>query len=50
MYEVTDHVIDNIFSTPPAAEAQFEVSFSYEGYRITLEQNGSMQLLKTETG
>lgn len=49
MYDVADHVIDHIFSTPPADEAQFEVSFSYEGYRITLEQNGSVQLLKTET-
>lgn len=49
MYEVTDHVIDHIFSEPPAPEAQFQVSFSYEGYRITVEQNGNVQLVDTET-
>lgn len=49
MYDVADHVIDNLFSQPPAPEAQFQVSFSYEGYRITVEQNGALQLMKVGT-
>lgn len=35
-----DHVVDEIFQDPPAPEAQVEVRFTYEGYRITVEQDG----------
>ena len=35
-----DGVLDHLFSDPPAPEAQMEVAFTYEGYRITIEQNG----------
>ncbi|NIB99289.1 HalOD1 output domain-containing protein [Halobacterium sp. R2-5] len=49
MYDIADHVLDHLFSTPPAPEAQFKVSFSYEGYRITVEQNGAAELIDTET-
>ncbi len=35
-----DDVLDAVFSNPPAPEAQVQVTFSYEGYRITVEQNG----------
>lgn len=49
MYEIADHIIDHLFSTPPASEAQFKVSFSYEGYRITVDQEGALELMNTET-
>lgn len=45
-YEHLDHVIDEIFSHPPVPEAQVEITFTYEGYRITVEQNGSAQFVK----
>ncbi|WP_049894469.1 HalOD1 output domain-containing protein [Salinarchaeum sp. Harcht-Bsk1] len=40
MHDCVDGVLDHIFSTPPSPEAQIEITFSYEGYRITVEQNG----------
>ncbi|WP_323675752.1 HalOD1 output domain-containing protein [Halorubellus sp. PRR65] len=39
-WERFDHVVDEIFENPPAPEAQVEVRFTYEGYRITVEQDG----------
>ena len=47
IYECIDHMIDHIFSEPPAPEAQVRVEFSYEGYRITVEQNGHAEFVKT---
>jgi len=47
IYECIDHMIDHIFSVPPAPEAQVRVEFSYEGYRITVEQNGHAEFVKT---
>lgn len=48
MYECVDGVLDHIFSNPPAPEAQMQVEFSYEGYRITVEQNGAAKFIKTD--
>lgn len=36
-----DGMLDDLFSDPPVPEAQMEIEFSYEGYRITIEQNGN---------
>lgn len=47
-YKCVDGVLTEIFSTPPSPEAQMQVEFSYEGYRITIEQNGSTKFVKTE--
>ena len=44
MYERIDHMLDKLFSDPPATEAQVEVTFSYHGYRITAKQDGSVIL------
>ena len=41
IYDCIDHVVDHVFSNPPAPDAHVQVSFSYEGYRITLEQDGT---------
>lgn len=48
MYGCVDGVLDNIFTNPPAPEAQMMVKFSYETYRITIEQDGSATFVKTE--
>lgn len=40
IYGCIDHVVDHIYSDPPAPEANVEVSFDYEGYRVTMRQDG----------
>lgn len=47
MYECVDGVLDNLFSNPPNPEAQMEIEFSYETYRITIEQSGAAKFVKT---
>jgi len=49
MYECVDGMLDELFSTPPADEAQMEVTFSYANYRITVEQDGFAEFIKTQT-
>jgi len=44
-YDCIDHVLDGIFSNPPAPEAAIRIEFSYEGYRITVEQDGSAEFV-----
>lgn len=41
LYDCIDHIIDNIFSEPPRDEADVEISFNYEGFRITINQDGN---------
>jgi len=48
MWECTDDVLDHLFSNPPSPEAQMQIEFSYEEYRITVEQNGSARFIKTD--
>ncbi|ELZ19918.1 hypothetical protein C475_21509 [Halosimplex carlsbadense 2-9-1] len=45
MYDQVDHMIDHLFSTPPARDAQVQVEFTFEGYRITVDQDGSARFL-----
>ncbi|MDS0296390.1 HalOD1 output domain-containing protein [Halogeometricum luteum] len=40
------HILDHLFSNPPAPEAQVEITFTYEGYRITVGQSGRAQFVK----
>lgn len=47
MYGCVDGILDNLFSKQPAPEAQTEVEFSYEDYRITIEQDGTAKFVKT---
>jgi len=49
MYERIDHIIDKIFEEPPVDAAQVEVSFSYHGYRITIDQEATVTLRKLGT-
>lgn len=46
MYKCLDHMLDKLYSDPPDDEAQVEVTFSYNGYRVTAEQNGTVLLRK----
>ena len=46
MYEHVDHILDHMFTTPPSPKAQVEITFSYGGYRITVEQNGGAKFVQ----
>lgn len=46
MYGCIDGVLDHLFSDPPAPEAQLSIEFSYEGYRIKVEQDGTATFVK----
>lgn len=48
LYRQVDHVVDHVFADPPVDEAQVEITFSYEGYRISVEQNGNAQFIKIQ--
>lgn len=48
MNERVDGVLKDIFSNPPSPDAQMQVKFSYEEYRITVEQNGDAEFVKIE--
>ncbi|WP_435177007.1 HalOD1 output domain-containing protein [Halorussus sp. AFM4] len=40
LYSWADSLVQDLYSSPPPAEAQAVVEFSYEGYRVTLYQDG----------
>lgn len=48
MWNCIDDVLANLFDDPPSSEAQMRVSFSYEGYRITVDQDGAAELVPGE--
>jgi len=48
MWGCTDDVLAHIFSDPPSPEAEMVVEFTYEGYRITVEQDGTTELFEVE--
>lgn len=43
-----DDVLSPVFSTPPSPEAQLEITFSYEGYRVTVNQDGHAKFVEIE--
>jgi len=45
LYSWVDSLISDLYSSPPPAEAQAVVEFTYEGYRITLYQDGHAVLM-----
>lgn len=47
-YDCVDGVLDHLFSNPPSPEAGMRVQFNYEGYRITVEQEGSATFAEAE--
>lgn len=46
LYDCIDGMLSDLFSDPPAPEAQMTVEFSYAGYRITVEQDGTVKFVK----
>ena len=41
LYNCIDHVLEHLFENPPSESASMVVSFSYQNYRITIEQDGT---------
>ncbi|RDI70687.1 HalOD1 output domain-containing protein [Halopelagius longus] len=39
-WDTIGQVLDPVFSTPPSRDADVEITFNYEGYRITVTQDG----------
>lgn len=48
LYDQMDHFVETLFETPPAPEAQLELSFSYAGYRISVDQTGAVTLVNVK--
>ena len=46
LYDTIDHLVEHLFSNPPPIEAQAQLEFTYEGYRILLLQDGMATFLK----
>lgn len=44
-YDCIDGMISELYSNPPAPEAQMTVEFTYSGYRITVEQSGAAKFV-----
>lgn len=40
LHDCLDDLVDQLFQSPPSAETNAELTFSYEGYRITVYQDG----------
>ena len=45
LYNEIDHVVETMFETPPSERAQIEVSFSYAGYRVSVDRKGFVELV-----
>ena len=45
LYNEVEHVVETLFKTPPSTAAQMSVTFSYAGYRISIDRNGTVQLV-----
>ncbi|AQL44531.1 hypothetical protein BV210_09785 [Halorientalis sp. IM1011] len=50
IYDRIDHLVTRMYEDPPSAEAQAQLKFSYAGYRITLDQDGNVSLIKIADG
>jgi len=48
LYDRVDDLLTELFSDPPSPEAQVEMSFTYEGYRIDIDQTGHVRLIPIE--
>ena len=46
VYDIIDHLIQTLFSDPPDPKAQVVIQFSYEGYRVNLNQDGHATFMK----
>ena len=46
LYDEVDHFVETLFRDPPSKQAQVELTFSYYGYRVRLDQSGHVTLLR----
>lgn len=44
LWRDADHMISNLFESPPGQHAQMELTFTYAGYRISISQSGDVTL------
>lgn len=44
-YDCIDGIISELYSNPPSPDAQMTVEFTYSGYRITVDQDGSAEFI-----
>ena len=49
IYDRTDDLVEDLFSTPPLSDADAELAFTYEGYRIHVRQNGTVTVRREGT-
>ena len=47
IYRRIDDLVADLFSSPPPAEADASVTFTYQGYRIYVQQDGEARFLPT---
>ena len=45
LYTELDDFITRLFQNPPSPESQVALSFSYAGYRVTITQQGKLELI-----
>jgi hypothetical protein len=45
LYETIDEFVEGMFRNPPSREAQLEMTFSYAGHRVTVNQSGHVTLV-----
>ena len=50
LYPTIDHMIEHLYSNPPSSHAQTELTFVYEGFRITLYQDGTAVFQEDPSG
>lgn len=46
LYDYVDHLVEKLFQTPPPAKAQVQLDFTYYHYRILLDQEGNLTLMR----
>ena len=47
-YDCLNGILDHLFSNPPKETAEIEISFNYEGYHISVRQDGSADFVDME--
>lgn len=46
LYDTIDHMVEHLYSSPPPINAQAQLEFTFEGYRIVLTQDGAATFMK----
>ena len=44
LYSTMNDLLDGFASNPPASQADVEITFTYQGYRITVYQSGLVEV------